>query len=116
MQKLPREMPKHKVLNCSNFKSKMQDAGNLRYDARIADKGRSDRRAAGQEDDFHAEAVGEGGQKGDFQDAPCTALQSCSFLWGLAMVSNCISIGTSRVLVLVLVSAHARRKQGRFER
>ena len=46
----------------------------------------------------------------------CTALQSCSFLWGLAMVSNCISIGTSRVLVLVLVSAHARRKQGRFER
>ena len=32
------------------------------------------------------------------------------------MLSNCISIGTSRVLVLVLVSAHARRKQGRFER
>ena len=46
----------------------------------------------------------------------CMPLQSCSLLWGLAMLSNCISISTSRVLVLVLVSAHARRKQGRFER
>ena len=46
----------------------------------------------------------------------CMLLQSCSLLWGLAMLSNCISISTSRVLVLVLVSAHARRKQGRFER
>ena len=39
-------------------------------------------------------------------------LQSCSLLWGLEMLSNCISISTRRVLVLVLVSAHARRKQG----
>ena len=46
----------------------------------------------------------------------CMPLQSCSLLWGLEMLSNCISISTRRVLVLVLVSAHARRKQGRFER